>query len=66
MPDTHPAVILIRHVERDFRWCAGAMDEQHDAIGLPRRAPASRVDALAHVELRRLPEIAGTDDFTRT
>ena len=51
----HPAVILIPHVERDFRRRAGAVHENDHAIGgnrAPNRRP--RLHALTDVDFRRL------------
>ena len=54
-PDTPSSCSPDRRVEGDFGRRAGAVDEQHDAIGRRRAArhhPGQH--ALAHVELRRL------------
>ena len=59
----HPAVVAGRHIERDFGGRAGAVDEQHDAIGGGIRHAFG--DALAHVDLRGLPGDRRHDRFHR-
>ena len=48
----HPAVVLIRDVERHFGRRSRAVHEQHDVVA--RCGRAAREHSLAHVELRRL------------
>ena len=55
----HPAVVLIRHVERDLSRSAGAVHEQDDAIGRRRFAQGrAGHHALADVDLRRLARLS--------
>jgi hypothetical protein len=58
--ERHPAVVLVRHIERDFGGRSRAVHEQHDAVaerrGAQRRAG---LHALADVDLRRLPRDGG-------